>query len=67
MELTTRAAKRIDELPGYLQAEFPGAALATIEHDVDESVRRLIAKARFDNYVPLLARKTVRDRLLTSN
>ena len=67
MQLTRQAAKRLDQLPQYLQVEFPGAPMAAIEHDLDESVRNLIATAHFDNYVPLLALKAVRDRLLAMN
>lgn len=63
MQLTVEAAKRIDQLPRYLQKEFPTVPLAVIEHDVDTRVRVLITDAHFDDYVPLLAHKAVRQHL----
>ena len=67
MNLTTTSARRIHELPLDLSAEFPTVPLRVIEHDVEERVRQLIAGARFDDYVPLLARRTVREHLRTAN
>jgi hypothetical protein len=65
MELTTSAAKQIEHLPETLHHEFPDAPVALIEHDVDERVRALIAEAHFDDFVPLLVHKSVRERLRT--
>ena len=63
MELTIGTAERIEQLPRHLMAEFPEVSSVEIEHDVEEAVRRLIARAQFDDYVPLLVHKTVRERL----
>jgi hypothetical protein len=63
MKLTTNAAKQIEHLPEYLHQEFPNAPVAMIEHDIEERVRDLIAEAHFDDYVPLLVLKSVRERL----
>ncbi len=67
MRLTTAAAIRIERLPHDLKAEFPAVPLAAIEHDVEEVVRRLIAGARFDDFVPVLAHRTIRERLRATN
>jgi hypothetical protein len=66
MKLTMNAAKQIEHLPEYLHDEFPDAPVAVIEHDVEERVRDLIAEAHFDDYVPLLVHKSVRERLRTT-
>ena len=63
MKLTMTSARRVHELPLDLSAEFPTVPLQVIEHDVEERVRQLITGARFDDYVPLLARRTVREHL----
>jgi hypothetical protein len=65
MKLTMNAAKQIEHLPEYLHEEFPDAPVAVIEHDVEERVRDLIAEAHFDDFVPLLVHKSVRERLRT--
>jgi hypothetical protein len=63
MKLTSRAAKQIEHLPETLHEEFPDAPVDLIEHDVEARVRDLIAEAHFDDFVPLLVHKTVRERL----
>jgi Protein of unknown function (DUF3562) len=63
MQLTATAAKQIEQLPRYLHHEFPEAAVEAIEHDVEERVHELIAQAHFDDYVPLLVHRAVRERL----
>ena len=63
VELTVDAAKRIEQLPRRLQAEFPHVSLSAIEHDVGECARTLIANAHFDDYVPLLVQRTIREQL----
>lgn len=62
-ELTPEAARRIERLPQDLRHEYPHVPLAQLEHDVEERVRRLIATARFDDFVPLLVRRSVREHL----
>ncbi|HWB21944.1 MAG TPA: DUF3562 domain-containing protein [Gaiellaceae bacterium] len=63
MKLTTSAAKQIEHLPETLHEEFPDAPVSVIEHDIEARVRDLIADAHFDDYVPLLVHKSVRERL----
>jgi hypothetical protein len=65
MKLTTNAAKQIEHLPEYLHEEFPDAPVAVIEHDVEERVSDLMASAHFDDFVPLLVHKSVREQLRT--
>ena len=63
MRLTTTTTKHLEQVPGSLKAEFPGVPLEAIEHDLEERVRQLITNAHFDDYIPLLARRAVRERL----
>ena len=63
MELTVTAARKIEQLPRYLHLEFPDAPVAAIEHDVEERVHELIVSAHFDDYVPLLVHRAVREHL----
>jgi hypothetical protein len=37
--------------------------VTAIEHDIDDGVHRLIDSAHFDDYVPLLVHKAVRQHL----
>lgn len=61
--LTLTTKERIERLPHQLHAEFPEVPLALLEHDIEERARELLRSAHFDDFVPLLVRKTVRDRL----
>ncbi len=67
MQLSSVAAKKIEQLPRYLHNEFPSAPVEEIEHDVEERLRDLIASAHFDDYIPLLVHRSVRERLRTLN
>jgi hypothetical protein len=65
--LTMEAARRIHDLPRTLKAEFPTVPLEAIEHDIEQRVDELIERARFDDYVPLLVHRAVRERLRAMN
>ena len=67
MELSRATAKQIEQLPRYLHNEFPSAPVDAIEHEVEERLRDLIAIAHFDDYVPLLVHRSVRERLRAVN
>ena len=67
MNLTTSVAKRIQLIPLHLHDEFPDIPMIAIEHDVEERVRRLVASAHFDDFVPLLVHKAIRERLRAIN
>jgi len=61
--LTEDLTRRLRRIPAELKAEFPDVELDAIERDVDESVRELSQRARFNDFVPLLVHKAVRERL----
>ncbi|HWB21781.1 MAG TPA: DUF3562 domain-containing protein [Gaiellaceae bacterium] len=63
MQLTVTAARKIEQLPRYLKHEFPDAPFEAIQHDIEERVHELIVSAHFDDYVPLLVHRTVREHL----
>ena len=58
-DVTTRLAR----LRRDLSAEFPQVPLDAIEHDVDEHARSLIEVARFNDFVPVLVHRAVREDL----
>ena len=61
--LTQSTERRIEQVVKGLHAEFPQAQLEMIEHDIEGRVRELRWGAHFDDFVPLLARRAVRERL----
>jgi len=61
--LTPDLTRRIERLPADLQTEFPCVSLEAIKRDVEEGVDELITVARFDEFVPVLVHKAVRERL----
>jgi len=63
-QLTAEVTKRLEHVPQELHAEFPHVPLTTIEHDLND--RDLSASARFNDYIPVLAHRAVRDRLRAS-
>lgn len=65
--LTAEVARRLERLPLDLQAEFPHVPLQAIEQDVDKGIRELIERSRFNDFVPLLVHKTIRERLRAVN
>ena len=62
--LTADLEKRLKRLPQDLQGEFPDVPVETIERTVDADARELVARARFNDFVPLLVHKAVREQLL---
>jgi hypothetical protein len=61
--LTDDLKRRLEKLPADLQAEFPDIPLDTIERDVNAGVHELVEQARFNDFVPVLVHRTVRERL----
>jgi hypothetical protein len=61
--LTEDLARRLRGIPAELKAEFPDVELDAIERDVVRSVQELSRRAGFNDFVPLLVHKTVRERL----
>jgi len=63
-EVTAELARRLEELPRELQAEFPHVPLDSIEHGVSVHLHELIDHAHFTEFIPLLVHKAVREDLL---
>jgi len=61
--LTDDLKRRLERLPADLQAEFPHVPLDTIERDVNAGVHELTENACFNDFVPVLVHRTVRERL----
>ena len=61
--LTADLDRRIERLSRELKAEFPNVPTEAIEQDLAEETRRMIAAARFDDFVPVLVHRAVRGRL----
>jgi Protein of unknown function (DUF3562) len=66
VKLTQELERRVERLPGLLKEEFPELPLELIEREVSAGVESLVAGARFFDYVPVLVRRNVRDRLRAS-
>jgi hypothetical protein len=62
--LTADLEKRLKRLPEDLHEEFPEIPVDTIERTVDAGARELVARARFNDFVPVLVHKVVREQLL---
>ena len=62
-QLTLKAAKRLEQVPRALAAEFPTVPLEALEHELAERVHQLVGSAHFDDFIPLLAHRAVRARL----
>jgi hypothetical protein len=63
--LTPDVARRLERIPEDLRAEFPAIQLETIRGDVDAHARELLERARFDDFVPVLVHRAVRESLRT--
>jgi len=62
-DLNDELGRRLKRVPCDLKAEFPDVPLDAIEHDVESETRSLAGAARFNDFVPVLVHKAVRDRL----
>ena len=56
--------RKLDHIPGELQREFPHVPRERIDELVDTLTVRLLLAAHFDDFVPLLAHRRARERLL---
>lgn len=61
--LTDDLKRRLEWLPADLQAEFPHVPLAAIARDVNAGADELTERARFNDFVPVLVHRIVRERL----
>jgi hypothetical protein len=62
LQPTTRT--KLEHGKERLATEFTGIPKGEIANAVDGAADRLLRLARFDAYVPMLAQRSVRDRLL---
>jgi hypothetical protein len=46
-----------------LEREFEDTAPGVVAHEVEAEARRLLAGARFDNYIPVLVHRFAREHL----
>lgn len=58
--------RRFERLAQDLEREFPDVPADAIEADLQNRIWSLSGKARFNDFVPLLAHKAVRERLRTA-
>ena len=56
--------RKLDHLPDELKREFPHVPRERIDDLVDALAVRLLLAAHFDDFVPLLAHRHARERLL---
>jgi phage terminase Nu1 subunit (DNA packaging protein) len=56
--------KKLAHIPQELQREFPHVPVERIDELVDALSVRLLLAAHFDDFVPLLAHRRARERLL---
>jgi predicted Zn-dependent protease with MMP-like domain len=62
-QLTKRAAYALHRLPDDLQHEFPDVPFELLEQRVDVHTNELLETAKFDDFIPLLVGRRIRERL----
>ena len=63
IELSTPAATRLERVPHDLQSEFPDVPIELLVRDVEHHTMKLLETAHFDDFIPLLVRRHVREQL----
>ncbi len=63
MQLSPIAANHIRQIPVELHRDFPRHSVPELEIRARSIAERLVAGAHFDDYIPLLVRRALRDRL----
>jgi len=61
--MTADLARRLERISSDLKAEFPDVPIEAIQHDLDAGARELTKRARFNDFVPVLVHRAVRERL----
>ena len=61
--MTDDLRKHLARVPTDLEVEFPCVPPEAIALEVDLEARELVAMARFNDFVPLLVHRAVRERL----
>lgn len=64
LELAPETERRLRRIPAVLHAEFPHADETKLAAEVDTAARELLETARIEAFVPVLAHRTARERLL---
>jgi hypothetical protein len=64
MKLRTETKRKVEHGKVRLAVEFWTTPPEEIAHQIDEATEHLLEEARFDDYVPVLAHRVVRDDLL---
>jgi hypothetical protein len=63
MILTTTTRTKLEHSAKMLAAEFDGVPQAVIAHQVAATAALLLENASFDDYIPILTHRFVRQRL----
>jgi hypothetical protein len=63
MILTATTRTKLEHSAKMLAAEFDGVPQAVIAHQVDAAAALLLKTASFDDYIPVLTHRYVRQRL----
>jgi hypothetical protein len=64
LEVTSETKEKIDKLPERLSEEFADVEPSTVEKEVAEVAQDLLHDAKVEDFVPLLAHRYIRERLL---
>ncbi len=62
-EMTPGTKSKLDHTIRMLAAEFPHLHHEVVRREVETVTGALLASARFDDYIPILAHRSARDRL----
>jgi hypothetical protein len=64
LEISPQTQLKLAHSKHALEAEFEDAAPAEIAHEIEDEARRLLAGARFEDYIPVLVHRFAREHLL---
>ncbi len=63
MKLTPATKAKLEQSKRMLEAEFNTVPHDQIEREIEAIATALVEEAHFDDYIPILAQRSVRDRL----
>lgn len=64
LDVTSETKEKIDKLPERLSEEFADVEPSTVEKEVAEVAQDILLDAKVEDFVPLLAHRYTRERLL---
>ena len=67
MIITPETAAKLGHVHERLQHDYPSLPDEVVDTVVDNAASRLLANARFDQFVPLLAHRAAREQLAAAN